>query len=137
MYKLLSIINKMNYCKVTQIMDDGCIIFEQYDEISYIRENFRLLKIMDNEARKLVELKNKRKEEKKKRRNNRNIEQIKIDNKKRTFSKSTKERLRVKKEKERKEIEKQIEKERKEIEKEREDFKRERALFGYRRRYDR
>jgi hypothetical protein len=127
----------MNYCKVTQIMDDGCIIFEQYNEISYIRENFRLLKIMDNETRKLVELKNKRKEEKKKRRNNRNIEQIKIDNKKRTFSKSTKERFRVKKEKEKKQIEKQIEKEKKEIEKERADFKRDRAIFGYRRRYDR
>ena len=127
----------MNCCKVTQIMDDGCIIFKQYNEISYICENFRLLKIMDNEARKLVELKHKRKEEKKKRRNNRTIEQIKIDNNKRIFSKSTKERFRVKKEKEKKEIEKQIEKERKEIEKERADFKRDRAIFGYRRRYDR
>ena len=123
----------MNYCKVTQIMDDGCIIFEQYNEISYIRENFRLLKIMDNEARKLVELKNKRKEEKKKRRNNRTIEQIKIDNNKRTFSKSTKERLRVKKEKERKEIEK----EKKEIEKENAIYKKNRAIFGRSRRYDR
>ena len=123
----------MNYCKVTQIMDDGCIIFEQYNEISYIRENFRLLKIMDNEARKLVELKNKRKEEKKKRRNNRTIEQIKIDNKKRTFSKSTKERFRIKKEKERKEKER----ERKEIEKEIASLKRERAIFGRSRRYDR
>ena len=123
----------MNYCKVIQIMDDGCIIFEQYNEISYIRENFRLLKIMDNEARKLVELKNKRKEEKKNRRNNRTIEQIKIDNNKRTFSKSTKERLRVKKEKERKEIEK----EKKEIEKENAIYKKNRAIFGRSRRYDR